>query len=63
MFKAKNGNSMADNMKSTTPSLANLPVTFTCILLLLFQYYYNYLNTTGKITDIYRVGQKSVYRN
>ena len=36
MFKVKNWNSIADNMKSTTPSLANLPIIFISILLLLF---------------------------
>ena len=54
VFKAKNWNSMADNMTNTTPSSANLPNTFTFILLLLFRYYYNYLNTTGNITGVYK---------
>jgi hypothetical protein len=52
VLKDKNLNSMAHNMKNTTLSLAHLPITFTSILQLLFYYYYNFWNTTGKNTSI-----------
>jgi len=45
---------VANNTTSTAPSLANLQITITSILPLLFHYYYNDLNKRERITSVYK---------